>query len=65
MERGTALIMKRTEPLYRSDARILEGDILANDVGNVRARLDLFDIGLPNASGHQTTTSRSCHACAD
>jgi hypothetical protein len=52
MKRGTALIVEGTETLHGSDASVLEGDVLANDVGDVRARLDLFDIGLSNTSRH-------------
>ena len=35
------------------DAGVLQRDPLADDVGDVGARLDLLDVGLPDAAGHQ------------
>ena len=53
VEARAALVVERAEPLHGADAGILERHPLADDVGDVRARLDLFDVGLPDAARHQ------------
>jgi hypothetical protein len=52
VEAGAALVVERAESLHGADAGALERHPLADDVGDVRARLHLFDIGLPDSACH-------------
>ncbi len=47
-----ALLMERAEPLHRADARILECDVVPNDVGDVGARAHLVDVASSNQACH-------------
>ncbi len=67
MEAGAALVVKGAQALEGADSRGLEGDALADDIGDVRARLDLLDVGLNDATGHQRISDvrhDRCAACA-
>src|SRR5690606_27922578 len=80
IEARALLVVEGAEPLQGADARRLQRDALADDVGDVRARLDLVDVGLddarhyaitcaariwiPTSAGSMSPTSRACHATA-
>ena len=53
VEARAALVVERAQPLHGPDARRLERHALADDVGDVGARLDLVDVGLADPPGHQ------------
>src|SRR4029079_6477151 len=52
VEARAALVVERAEALERADARGLEADVLAQEVCDVRAGLDLIDVALSNAARH-------------
>ena len=64
VEARAALVVERAQALHRADAGGLERDPLADDVGDVGARLHLVDVGLPDAPGHQRSDARSCGEAA-
>src|SRR5690606_24037611 len=52
VETRTALLVERTQPLERADARRLEGHVVAHDVGDVDAGPDLVDVASTNETSH-------------
>ena len=58
VEAGTAFVMEGTQALHGTHARVLEGDPLADDVGDVRTGLHLLDVGLSDPPGHQRPSGR-------
>ncbi len=52
VEGRAALLVERAEPLHRADARALERDEVAHDVGDVGAGPDFVDVASTNQTGH-------------
>ncbi|CAH0267330.1 hypothetical protein SRABI128_03299 [Microbacterium sp. Bi128] len=62
VETGAALVMEGTQSLHRPHTGRFERDALTDDVGDVDPRLDLVDVGLPDAPAHQASAPRGGRA---
>ena len=62
VEARAALVVERAQALHGADAGVLERDTLADDVRDVRAGLDLFDVGLPDPARHQSSSDATARA---
>jgi len=58
VEARAALVVEGAQPLHRPDAGALQGDVVADDVGQIRARPNLVDVAASNEAGHRPDSRR-------